>query len=51
MLEEDGTAGLSQAFIQRVKKPVLIFSAEAMQKLGYSHIFVAEEICTHLLGH
>lgn len=51
MTEEDGTAGLSQAFIQRVKKPVLIFSAEAMQKLGYSHIFVAEEICTLLLGH
>lgn len=48
VMGEDGIAGLSQAFIQ---KPVLIFSAEAMQKLGYSHIFVADEICTCLLGH
>lgn len=47
----DGTAGRSQAFTQRVKKPVLIFSAEVMQKLGYTHIFVADEICTCLLGH
>lgn len=51
MMGEDGIAGLSQAFIQRVKKPVLIFSAEAILKLGYTYIFVADEICTCLLGH
>lgn len=51
VMREDGIVGLSQALNQRVKKPVLIFSAEAMLKLGYTHIFVADEICTCLLGH
>lgn len=48
---EDGVAGLSQAFIQRVnvKKPLLICNAGAM--LGYAHIFVAAESFACLLGH
>lgn len=53
LMGEDGMTRLSQAFVQRVnvKKPLLIFSARAMQKLGYAHIFVAAEIFACLLGH
>lgn len=48
-----GVAGLPQAFAQgaSVKKPLLIFNASAVQKLGYTQIFVAAEIHACLLGH